>query len=161
MNKKTLYILLLISLAFNLSFVGSYLYWTHNYHRQFAMSKDCKVACDTPPPPPDHGFGRGYHNSGRPMMMGNREAMRPYQEAFRAKRREFFMALQQPKVDEALLKQKLEASLQAHNNQEKEIGLKLIALRKTMSAEEANVFFGNRMNNPRPHRFNQIPRREK
>jgi len=153
MSKKLLFIILLISLAFNIAFVGSFLFWHYKFKSDFlsgklpreimdhrnrhqGMMNDRQGPRDDQPPPPP-GFRRGDMG-----WMGNREIIKPYRDKFDQSKTEFYRELQRPKFNEDLLKQKLETSLVNHTELEKKIGLRLIEMRKKMTPQEADQFFG-------------------
>ncbi len=162
MSKKLLFIILLISLAFNLAFIGSFLYWRHQFrcdymkgpnHREMMENRNRHGDMmhhrngpddDQPPPPP--GLRRGDMG-----WMGNKKIVEPYRIKFDESKVEFFKALQQPVVNEEVLKQKLQTSLQNHTELEKQIGLRLIEMRKKMTAQQANEFFGRHARNAMRH----------
>jgi hypothetical protein len=160
MSKQLLYILLLISLAFNLAFIGSFLYWRHQFKYDFMNGKHPHEMRGNRPPqwdgPPMAPPGHRPDDFG---WMGNKQIIEPYREKFAASKEEFFKALQQPVVNEEVLKQKLEASLQNHTALEKQIGLRLIEMRKKMTSQQANEFFGRHMNNSMKHDNDQHRKR--
>jgi hypothetical protein len=143
MSKKLIFILLLVSLAFNLAFIGSFLYWRHEFRHDFMRERER--------PGREMMDGKRDHRNGPPQpgprpddmgWMGNKQIIEPYRIKFEDSRVEFFKALQQPVVNEVLLKQKLEASLQNHTELDKQVGLRLIDMRKKMTPQQANEFFG-------------------
>lgn len=126
MSKKTILILLIISLAFNFAFFGTFL-----YHRV--------------------NFGPGIHSPihGRPKLpIHCREDFRKlrkemgekHREYFKA-RRQFIISLMDDDLNEEQVLRKLENAIEKQMIKEQEIGLSFIKLRKEMTAEEARMFF--------------------
>jgi len=126
MSKKTILILLIVSLAFNLAFFGTFL-----YHRV--------------------NFGPGIHSPihGRPKLPKHcREDFRKLRKEMGEKHRDYFVARRQfilslleENLNEKEVLKKLENAIEKQTTKEKEIGLSFIQLRKEMTAEEARMFF--------------------
>jgi hypothetical protein len=152
MTKKFMFIILLVSLAFNLAFIGSFLYWRHEFRHDFMrehpgreMRSHRPAQWDGPPMAPP---GRRPDDMG---WMGNKQIIEPYRVKFVESKVEFFKELQRPVVNEEILKQKLQASLQNHTELEKQIGLRLIEMRKKMTPQQADEFFGRHVKNSMNH----------
>jgi len=90
---------------------------------------------DQPPPPP--GLRRGDMG-----WMGNSKIVKPFKDKFMESKKEFYKELQRPSFNENTLKQKLNESLVNHTELDKQIGLRLIEMRKEMTPQEADKFFG-------------------
>lgn len=126
MSKKAILILLFISLAFNLAFLGTFL-----YHRV--------------------NFGSGLHGPihGRPKLpIHCREDFRELRKEMGEKHREYFTARRQfilslleKDFDEEQVLERLKNAIEKQTIKEKEIGLSFIKLRKKMTVEEARMFF--------------------
>jgi len=126
MSKKTIIILFIISLAFNLAFFGTFL-----IHRV--------------------NFGPGIHAPihGRPKLPKHcredfrelrKEMGEKHREYFKA-RRQFILSLLEEDLNEEQVLKKLENAIEKQTIKEREIGLSFIKLRKEMTAEEAKKFF--------------------
>lgn len=126
MSKKTILILLIISLAFNLAFLGTFLYHRVNF-------------CP--------GLQRPIH--GRPKLpIHCRENFRELRKEVGEKHRDYFVARRQfilslleKDINEEQVLKRLENAIEKQTIKEKEIGLSFIKLRKEMTAEEARMFF--------------------
>ena len=126
MSKKTILILLIVSLAFNFAFFGTFL-----YHRV--------------------NFGPGIHAPihGRPKLpIHCREDFRKLRNEMGEKhhdyftaRRQFILSLLEEDLNEEQVLIKLENAIEKQTIKEREIGLSFIKLRKEMTAEEARKFF--------------------
>ena len=126
MSKKTVLILLIISLAFNFAFFGTFLYHRVNFRP---------------------GLPGAIH--GRPKLpIHCREDFRELRKEMGEKHRDYFVArrqfilslLEEDLNEEQVLK-RLENAIEKQTIKEKEIGLSFIKLRKEMTAEEARMFF--------------------
>ncbi|HNX00811.1 MAG TPA: hypothetical protein PLE74_04240 [Candidatus Cloacimonadota bacterium] len=153
MSKKLILILLLVSFAFNLAFIGSFLYWRYQFRHGFAERHQNRDRWEQrmgprdgqqPPPPP----GLRPRDVG---WMENRKVLEPFRNKFTSSKVDFFKTLQQPVVNEELLKQKLDTSVKNHNELETQIGLRLIEMRKKMTPQQANDFFGKQAENRMRH----------
>ena len=126
MSKKTILILLIVSLAFNFAFLGTFL-----YHRV--------------------NFGPGLHGPihGRPKLpIHCREDFRKLRKEMGEKHRDYFIARRQfilslleEDLNEEQVLERLENAIEKQTIKEREIGLSFIKLRKGMTAEEARMFF--------------------
>jgi len=148
MNKRWLLILALISLSFNLAFIGSFLYL------RFVHLPKHSPMFHSPEHP--HHFRDG--KRGGPFgEMGDRlpkdiklkDAFRDFHQS----KRELMHELAQNPIDEAKVAVLLEQSLAKHSALERKLGEKLLELRKTMSADEAKEFFEKRMHRNRGKRM--------
>ena len=126
MSFKTLKILLVISLIFNIAFIGNYL-----YHRYVIYPKHI-------------------HNN---FFMMRGERMKHFREMRRRftrqrlnylrERREFLRMLQSPEYTSEQLRAKLNETIEKEMKMERKIGEDFIEMRKNMSSEEARRFFNN------------------
>ncbi|MEA2096251.1 MAG: hypothetical protein U9P73_06130 [Candidatus Cloacimonadota bacterium] len=126
MSKKTILIILIVSLAFNFAFFGTFL-----FHRV--------------------NFGPGIHGPihGRPKLpIHCREDFRELRKKMGEKHRDYFVARRQfilslleKDLNEEQVLKRLENAIEKQMIKEKEIGLSFIKLRKEMTAEEARLFF--------------------
>lgn len=146
MNKRWLIILLLVSFAFNLAVLGSFIYL-----RVFFGSRFC------PPPPSPH------LSQGRPDMPFKEMWDRLPEDDEIPRLRDEFMntkiglmkELAKDPINEETIKNILEQSLINQSALERKLADRLIMLRKTMTAEEAQEYFGKRLEwtkNPRHDR---------
>ncbi|MCD4817260.1 MAG: hypothetical protein K8S23_01040 [Candidatus Cloacimonetes bacterium] len=127
MSKKSLYIIVLISLAFNISFFGMFA-----YHR-FII--------------------RDFHHRNVPRRPHNLEArdkfreimedIKPMQMEFHKIRQDFIMYLSSNDFDEETAFKILDGTLHKQIDMEREIGIRFINLRKEMKNEQAGIFFKN------------------
>jgi len=127
MSKKLLYILLLISLAFNISFLSMFA-----YHR-IVMRKIHRM--NQPGIPPDHEFQPNF----RKIM----EDLKPIQDEFHKIRHDFIIDLSRKEFNEENAKKLLDEAIQKQLEMEREIGIRFINIRKNMSDEKAKRFFRN------------------
>ncbi len=147
MSKRWLIALLLISVSFNLAVIGSVIYLR------------LTMPCPLPPrddrrmPPPSHM---------KPFMDRDAEIMQ-LRDRFDDTKESLMQELSQDPVNEARVNAIIDSSLVAQNNLERRIGEKILAYRKTLSAEEAREHFlrrAERMRHGSRHYFpNQRHRR--
>jgi hypothetical protein len=147
MSKKLLYILLLISLAFNLAFVGSFIY----------------LKALRPRPP------RDFRDTRRPDFDKHRwqpimesDSTRAFRDAFLASKKQLMEELAKESIDETAINAIIQSSLQAQAALETDLGKRLIALRKTMTPAEAKEHFTDRikqMNERKDRRIDKLKRR--
>lgn len=130
MSKKTTIIILIISLAFNLAFVGTFL-----LHRMI-LRPGINNPMMEKPKLPIH-----CREDFRKLRKEVDEKHRDYLEA----RRRFVLSLIEEDLDEDQLLKKLDTAIEKQTLAEKEIGLSFIKLRKKMSPEEAKSFFHNNL----------------
>ena len=126
MSKKMIFTILIISLAFNLAFLGTFRYHRVNFHP---------------------GLQGSIH--GKPKLpIHCREDFREFRKEMGEKHRDYFIArrqfilslLEEDLNEEEVLK-RLENAIEKQTMKEKEIGLSFIKLRKEMTAKEARMFF--------------------
>ncbi|MDP8204021.1 MAG: hypothetical protein P9L95_05765 [Candidatus Tenebribacter mawsonii] len=126
MSKKTILILLIISLAFNFAFFGTFL-----MHRVIR-------------PPMLHEQVQGRPRLPKHCRDDFRELRKEmdekHREYFKA-RREFILSLMEEDLNEKQLLERLNIAIEKQTTMEKEIGLSFVKLRKSMTAEEAKQFF--------------------
>lgn len=148
MNKRLLLILLLVSAAFNLAVIGSFIYLRFCFPGRACL----------PPPPPPHAM------HGRPGFPGNEmwdrlpmdDDLMVLRRAFKGNKIELMQELAKDPIDEEKINTLLENSLINQTALERRLGIRLLELRKTMTAEEALEFFGKRaegFDRKRPDRF--------
>ncbi|MEN6444652.1 MAG: hypothetical protein ABFC98_01245 [Candidatus Cloacimonas sp.] len=127
MNKRWLVIILLISVSFNLAFIGSfiYLHWFHPYP-QPPMGKE-EMKRDLPPfgPPP---FERD-------------DEIRALRDIFENIKHSLMLELANDPVDMNKVNALIDSSLIAQNNLERKLAERMVEYRKTLSAEEAKEHF--------------------
>ena len=126
MSKKMIFTILIISLAFNLAFLGTFL-----YHRVNVRP----------------GLQGSIH--GKPKLpIHCREDFREFRKEMGEKHRDYFIARRQfilslleENLNEEEVLKRLENAIEKQTIKEKEIGLSFIKLRKEMTAKEARMFF--------------------
>ncbi|MCF7857760.1 MAG: hypothetical protein K9N07_00340 [Candidatus Cloacimonetes bacterium] len=126
MPKKTMLLLLIISFAFNLAFLGTYLVR--------------RVDPTFGPFQPDHNRPKltpGTHEK----FMECRDELVERKHAYSEARRRFFLSLINSDLDDNQLKAKLDTLIAKQCIMEKEIGLSFIKLKKEMTTDEAKRFF--------------------
>lgn len=149
MSKKLLYILLLISLAFNLAFLGSFFYFRATHPRP---------PRDFPPPGMPGPEGRGR------FPFEESDSTRALRGVFMETKQELMQELAKDTIDESSINNIIQRSLQAQATLEANLGKRLIELRKKMSAEEAKEFFSDRfkrMDDHKDFRFDKNKRRHR
>ncbi|MBM4403743.1 MAG: hypothetical protein FJ042_05100 [Candidatus Cloacimonetes bacterium] len=149
MSKRWIIVMLLMSVAFNLAVLGSFIYFRFINPLPEEFS---------PPSAPDHG-PRG-DGTGRIVtdLLHQNEQIKQARVTFIESKLTFVKELSKEDINEATLKQLMEASLAAHATLERLIGNQLIESRKGMSAEEAGEFFERRAEQMR-HRQRQRVRK--
>lgn len=126
MTNRTLLIILVISLAFNLAFVLSYL-----YHITFEnKTKEQHFR----PPVWEKPELREYTSRHKEQIISNRRE-------FLEKRRAFLQQLQSEDFDRQSAEAQLDKLIAKQMQMEREMGKRLIEIRTQMSAEEAKTFF--------------------
>ncbi|MBT3756921.1 MAG: hypothetical protein HOK80_00705 [Candidatus Cloacimonetes bacterium] len=126
MSKKTILILFIISLAFNLAFFGTFLRHRvipHHGPRDQMMGR---------PKLPKHS-----RKDFREFRKSMGEKHREYSKA----RNQFILALMEEDLIEEQVLERLKSAVEKQTAMEKEIGLSFIKLRKKMTPEEAKMFF--------------------
>ena len=124
MSNRTLSILVVISLSFNIAFLGMFL-----FHRIRG------------PLPPQDPREFNIPPELRDFLMQSREKMKPLREDFETSRRILSDALGEEEYDEAELLKLLEDTLHKQDIMERAMGMHLIELRKNMTPEQAENFF--------------------
>ena len=125
MSKKILFIGLIISLAFNIAFLGVFIY------RRVLLS-------DMHHPSPR------FHNIPphcREEFMEERESILPLKMEFELSKKRFMRSLTNEEFDRKLLEKKLKETIDRQIRMEHEMGQLLIKLRSEMSPEEIQDFF--------------------
>ncbi len=125
MSNRTLTVLVLISLAFNIAFLAGFIY-KQSRIRSFLNPDGPKPNI---PPERIEFFERMKHD------------MIPFREDFEKSKKDFVMELVNPDFNEEILNEKLDIILEKQIRMEHELGKRLIMLRKEMSPEEAHRFF--------------------
>lgn len=131
MSKRWLIILLLISVAFNMAVLGSMLFLHFN--------RPCSIPgmrMDPPPgPPPMFGkFNKGHWGM-------ESDSLRAMRERFGKTKKELMIELAKDPVDEARVKQIINSTLEAQAALERDLGNKLLEMRRGMTAAEAKEHF--------------------
>ncbi len=147
MSKRWLLILLFISLSFNLAVLCSFLYF------RLILPPPCPQTLPEPP------MGRGMA-AGPGFMRGDRDVMRLH-EKFTETKLNLMQELAKDPVDEAKVSSIIDSSLIAQSQLERTLGEKILAYRKTMTAQEAREHFQSRIENMqnRSHRMQRIRNR--
>ncbi len=135
MSNRTLSILVIISLAFNLAFLGSFV-----YHRFIAGPH---LPPDFPPHPPRE-FLENIHQ--------NRELIHDCRERFRDAKTDFMKSLHDPDITDEELRIKLDCSIDLLKDLEENIGKTMIEARKNLTPEQREKMFEHMKNRPRPRR---------
>lgn len=128
MSKRWLVILLFVSFSFNLAVLGSFFYF------RLIMPPHC------PPPPMEHrgmGPGQGF--------MRDDPEIETLHNRFNDTKLNLMQELAKDPINEAKISTIIDSSLIAQNQLERTLGAKMLAYRKTMSAEEAREHFQRRM----------------
>ncbi len=135
MNKRLLVILLLVSAAFNLAVVGSFIY----------------LRSTRPPFPPDR-FQRWQdrdhhrdkeHDGPGPMFMFD-DSIKALHQAFKDTKRELMLELAKEPLDMAKIDAIVARSLSAQAALERDLADRLIRFRKSLTPEEAREHFTRR-----------------
>lgn len=149
MSKKWLFVLLLISLSFNLAVLGSFFY----------------IRFYLPCPAPRPMFKEHMHD-GRPpepFFLHKDVEIEQLRKTFGATKVSLMKELAKDPVDEAKVASIIDSSLVTQNQLERRLGEKILAFRKTLSAEEAREHFQRRLENmdKRSQRMNKLKYRRK
>ena len=126
MSKKMIFTILIISLAFNLAFLGTFLYHRVNFHPGLQR--------------PIHGKPKLPILFREDFRKLKKEMDERHQDYFIA-RRQFILSLLEEDLNEEQLLERLKNAIEKQTIMEKEIGLSFIKLRKEITAEEARMFF--------------------
>lgn len=129
-TKRLLFMLLMVSLAFNLAVVGS-LIWMKTLR---------------PPRPRERTFQRDYPRLPEHIV---REEWSPeiiqYRKDFENTKLRLMEELQKESINEEKVDAIIDSSLAAQNNLERCLGRRLVNYREQMTAEEADEYFGKRI----------------
>ncbi len=145
MLKRTLIILFIISMAFNIAFVSTFLY--HRVRMRPGFPEHFPP--DHQPPP---------HPEFMERVEENKEMILPLRMEFQKSREELIAALMSEDFNEDELIKMVEKTLEDQIKMEKELGMRLIELRKQMTPEQAENFFSRRHFQPlgqQPPKFPQ------
>jgi len=126
MSKKMIFIILIVSLAFNLAFLGTFLYHRVNFRPGLHG--------------PIHGRPKLPIHCREDFRELRKEMGKKHREYFTA-RRQFILSLIEEDLNEEQLLERLNNAIDKQSIMEKEIGLSFIKLRKEMTSEEARMFF--------------------
>ena len=126
MSKKTILILLIVSLAFNFAFLGTFLYHRVNFGPGM--------------PGAIHGRPKLPIHCREDFRKLRKEMGEKHRDYFNA-RRQFILSLLEEDLNEEQVLKRLENAIEKQTIKEREIGLSFIKLRKEMTAEEARMFF--------------------
>lgn len=129
-SKRWLIIILLISVSFNLAFIGSfiYLHWFHPH----------------PKPPVRNEEMRGSRSHFGPPPFERDEEIRNLRDKFETIKHSLMLELAKDPVDMAKVNALIDSSLVAQNNLERRLAERMVAYRKTLTAEEAQEHFQRR-----------------
>ena len=122
MSKRALTIIVIISLAFNLAFIGTF------GLIQFRRRSFLKHTFGPPPELREHFRNRKEH-------------IAPLRYDFHQSKVDFIEELKKPDFNEELLNMMLENAIEKQTAMEIELGKSLIEIRKEMNFEEAQRFF--------------------
>ena len=126
MSKKMIFTILIISLAVNLAFLGTFLY--HRVHFYPGLQR------------PIHGRSKLPIHCREDFRELRKEMDKRHRDYFIA-RRQFILSLIEEDLNEEQLLERLNNAIDKQSIMEKEIGLSFIKLRKEMTSEEARMFF--------------------
>ncbi len=130
MSKRALTIIVIISLAFNLAFIGTFgliqLRRKNFFPHKFGPPRELR----------EHF--RNLKNN-----------IAPFRHDFHLSKKDFIEELKKPDFNEEFLHKMLENAIQKQTAMERELGKSLIELRKEMSLEEAQRFFSKFPRNDR------------
>ena len=126
MSKKMIFTILIISLAFNLAFLGTFLYHRVNFRPGLQG--------------PIYGRPKLPIHCRENFRELRKEMGEKHNDYFVA-RRQFILSLLEKNLNEEQVLKRLENAIEKQMIKEKEIGLSFIKLRKEMTAEEAKMFF--------------------
>ncbi len=144
MNKRWLTILLLVSLAFNLAILGSFV---------FIRIYMGRMGC--PPPPSPDGRKGGFLPPPMLDKLRNDEGFQAIKHSLDEKRRELMTELAKDPIDEPRIQGILSETLSAQTAFEQKMGEELLNLRKEMTPEEARDFFARRAEHIGQYRFDK------
>lgn len=149
MSKKSILILLFISIAFNLAVLGSML-WFH---------------LNRPHHPPLRGAEISHLDLPEHIQHRMRDPeITCLRDQFEQNKLELLQELRKDPINEENIAAIIDSSLMAQSTLERRLGNRLIELRKKMSAQEADEYFGKRIEytqNRKHHIQHRRPRNEK
>ncbi len=125
MSKKTLFAIVIISLAFNLAFFGVFIYrrvLLHDRHLPDPRFHHIPPHC-------------------RERFLEDKESILPLKIEFELSKRRFMRTLTNEEFDRELLEKKLKETIDRQVRMEHEMGQLLIKLRSEMTPEESQGFF--------------------
>jgi len=131
MKQRTMNILIIISMAFNIAFVGSFFYHKIRFGRHMGPGMD------HPEPPPR------FREKFRSVM----ENIKPERQEFMEASKDFFIYLTGEEFEEAEAEIQLDKMISKQMEMERKIGQGIISIHSEMSEEElkaARHFFDNR-----------------
>ncbi len=134
MSKRLLYIILLISLAFNIAVFGMFTY-VKIYHKAPFRHPDFRHHMDNDNPEHRDDDKRFFN-----LNMENREEIRKLRAEFKENRRDFMKTLWKEDFVEQDALAAMETSINTQQKLDRTLGESLIKLRKNMSKEEALKF---------------------
>lgn len=139
MSKHWITILLIVSLAFNLAVLGSFLFLQFRHHHPH-RDRDLRYSR------PHEEFGPR-DERWIPLQSDSTRVLR---ENFIQAKRELMQELAKDPLNEANINEIIERSISAQTLLERDLGLHLIEVRRSMSAEEAREHFTRRLENIQP-----------
>jgi hypothetical protein len=138
MSKHLLTILLLISVALNAGIIGGMLVMgVYRQNHDIHHYRDSMENRD--PHERDYFYPRVFED----------ENIKALRDTFRFTKDELMLELARENVDEAAIRAIIEESVNAQGSMERALGAKLLELRKTMSADEAEEYFTRRLERSR------------
>lgn len=130
-TKRLLYMLLMVSLAFNLAVAGS-LVWFKALHPKH--------------PPRERIYQRDFPKMPEHIMREEWSSeIIQYRKDFDNSKLRLMEELQKETLDETIIESIIDSSLVAQNNLERYLGKRLVNYREQMTAEEADEYFGKRI----------------
>ena len=135
MSNRTLTILVLISLAFNLAFMGGAVYLRLKAGPRVHRITDF----------------RDNHPEFRAFIQNRRQEIKTFRDDFENSRQEYIRMLCQPEINDSLLIRRLNQTIEKQTRMERELGMLMIEMRKMMTPHQACRFFQHfEENGPRP-----------
>jgi len=124
MKNRTIKILLFVSLAFNIAFLGGGIFRLYMFKNH----------------PPFHERVR--NEKVREFMQQKKETGRKLRQDFHKAKDEFMKALSKPEINEAELQTLIDSLIKKQMIMEKELGRSMIDLRRELTNDEAKAVFG-------------------
>lgn len=125
-------ILLIVSVAFNIAFIGGFIYHQANK-----------------PPVPAHIAPAPLREN----FKKHKSQVMPFRREYIQCRQQFMEELAKPQVTRKELENKLEETLQKQYEMERQVGISLIEMRMKMSDEKAARYFYDKQPNRQPYKF--------